>query len=451
MESLDHPLLSQAAALLCSLLTHVLSTSCKLEQIEAVLQRLSQEVARRAAEQYAQLQADAAEQSAPVCSCGLRMVAEQRRQRAVLLLFGLIHFHLRRYRCSGCGAWCCPGAEQLELGAKQRMTRPMQEIVTHFGLSWSYQVAAVLLGRVLPVAAVSAKTVERVTKQCARRRQAQEDAEAIAGLEPPSSEEARQASQAKTRSLPPFEHPKRVYIGLDGILVRGRAVKSRFEIQVGSLWSAWKDLPDRKHPRREIKDRVIVARALGWEKLGAQVWRLFVARGGLQAPRPEEVVVLGDGASGIRSLWELYFPFCRALLDPWHLWEKVKDRAREVLGHRERGLGAAQVVYDQLKRGAIDEARERIELWPAATEWGRGRRDRLLAYLERNRDLIGDYEALRASGYMTGSGLTEKANDLVVVPRMKNGKMHWSRAGANAVALLRAHVLNDPEAPLLPT
>ena len=57
----------------------------------------------------------------------------------------------------------------------------------------------------------------------------------------------------------------------------------------------------------------------------------------------------------------------------------------------------------------------------------------------------------RRWGYMTGSGLTEKANDLVVAPRMKNGKMHWSRAGANAVALLRAHVLNDPHAPILPT
>ena len=52
---------------------------------------------------------------------------------------------------------------------------------------------------------------------------------------------------------------------------------------------------------------------------------------------------------------------------------------------------------------------------------------------------------------LLGSGLTEKANDLVVAPRMKNGKMHWSRDGANAVALLRACVLNDPAAPLLPT
>jgi hypothetical protein len=92
-----------------------------------------------------------------------------------------------------------------------------------------------------------------------------------------------------------------------------------------------------------------------------------------------------------------------------------------------------------------------IQLWPPPGEWARGRRERLVAYLERNREQIRDYEQLRQEGYMTGSGLTEKASALVGVPRMKNGKMPWSRAGANAVALLRAHLLNDPDAPLLPT
>lgn len=90
----------------------------------------------------------------------------------------------------------------------------------------------------------------------------------------------------------------------------------------------------------------------------------------------------------------------RALLDPWHLWVKVKARAREVLGHRKRALGAAPGVYERLKRGAVEEARELVELCPAANEGARERRERLLAYLERNRDSLGDYEALRQSGSM---------------------------------------------------
>ena len=53
MPYLDHPLLSQAAALLYSILTQIVPASCRLEQMETLLQQLSQEVARRAAEQYA--------------------------------------------------------------------------------------------------------------------------------------------------------------------------------------------------------------------------------------------------------------------------------------------------------------------------------------------------------------------------------------------------------------
>jgi len=157
--------------------------------------------------------------------------------------------------------------------------------------------------------------------------------------------------------------------------------------------------------------------------------------------------VLGDGVSGIRSLWERHFPGCRAVLDPWHLWEKVKEGVRDVLGDRGRALEAAQVEYARLKRGLVAEARELIELWPAASEQAQERGTRLLAYPERNRDLLQDCEALREQGYVTGSGPTEKQNELVVAPRMKNGKVHWSRAGANAVALPRAQMLKDPEAP----
>jgi hypothetical protein len=379
------------------------------------------------------------------------MVAEQKRPRAVLLLFGLVRFRLRRYRCGACGVWRCPTAERLGLAAKQRMTKTMQEVLTHFGLSWSYPVAAALVGRVLPVAEVSSKTIERTTKQTAKRRAEQEEAEAAACLELPQElGEPKRVPEALRRALPPFLRPERVFLGLDGILVRGRVAKQWLEVQVASMWSAWGDLPNRKEPRRQILDRTLLARAAGWEKLGEQVWRLFLGRGGLEKPRPE-VVVLGDGANGIRSLWELRFPRCLALLDRWHLWEKVKERAREVLGDRAAALQAAQQVYERLKRGGVEEAAALIRGWPAVSERARQRRAKLLAFLERNRDIIRDYEALAARGYMTGSGLTEKANDLVVAPRMKNGKMHWSREGAGAVALLRAHVLNDPHAPLLPT
>ncbi len=74
--------------------------------------------------------------------------------------------------------------------------------------------------------------------------------------------------------------------------------------------------PQRQTPRREITDRIVVARAAGWETLREQVWRVFSTRGGPDEPGRE--VVLGDGTAGIRSLRE-----------------KVKTRARQVWRRRE--------------------------------------------------------------------------------------------------------------------
>ena len=120
MPYLDHPLLSQAAALLYSIVTQIVPASCPLEQIETILQQLSQEIARQAAERHAASQVAEAEQETPSCACGRRMVAEQRRCRTLLLLFGPIRFPLRRYRCPACGVWGCPAAERLGLSSRRR-------------------------------------------------------------------------------------------------------------------------------------------------------------------------------------------------------------------------------------------------------------------------------------------------------------------------------------------
>ena len=436
------PRLAQAAALLAQVLTQVVPFPCTLEQIETQTHALAQALARQAAEQYAGTVVDLAEATRPQCACGAQMAPEQRRARALLLLMGLVQVVLRRYRCPRCGTWRCPGAEVLQLRPRQRMTRTVQEILCHYGLAWSYAAAATLLTRVLPGLGVSAKTIERATKRCAAVVQEREDQEAAVLLE---------AAPAPAPPGPAFAQPRRIYLGLDGVLVRGRQAKQWLEVQVGSFWSAWRELPNRKHFRRQIIDATVVARAMGWEKLGEQVWRMFVHRGGLAQPQAPEVVVLGDGARGIRSLWELHFPDCLALLDPWHLWEKVKLRSREVFGYRRAAKEATRAVYRELRRGAVEAAQALVEAWPAREERAQRAQQRLLGYLERNRDTIRNYPVLRQQGYMVSAGRTEKVHDLVVVPRMKNGKMHWSPEGANAVALLRASVLNDPQGHFLPT
>ncbi len=121
-----------------------------------------------------------------------------------------------------------------------------------------------------------------------------------------------------------------------------------------------------------------------------------------------------------------------------------------MFGRGPQALAACKEAYAALKQGAVTQAQQLVAAWPARNEWAAKQRARLLGYLERNADLIPDYTQLAAAGCLVGSGRSEKANDLVVVPRMKNGKMHWGRRGANFVALLRAYHLSDPDAPFLP-
>lgn len=434
-------LISQAAALLTEILDHDLASPCSLEQIEQRAHQEAQRIARAAIEQHAQAVVLRVEQPPIGCACGAIPVAKQRRTRTLLVLAGLIQLRLRRYRCPQCGTWHCPGQAALQLRAKQRMTRSVEEMLCRFGLSWGYLLATRLVATVLPGLIVSAKTVERAVGRCAG---------AVSAVEEQAAQAAAKDERAVARTGAPFVHPTRLYVGLDGVLVRARKAKSWVEVQVGSLWSAWRDLPDRTHPRRQILDATVVARAQGWEALGRHVWREFVQRGGA-ALSGSEIVVLGDGASGIRSLWEMHFGEALAILDPWHLWEKVKQRSRQVLGRGKAAHTACQEVYQALKEGAVARAQELVRQWRAPSEAAGYWQGRLLAYLERNRDLIRDTQGLREAGYMVGSGLTEKANDLVVVPRMKNGKMHWSPGGANSVALLRAYVINHPDAAFLPS
>ncbi len=437
---MENPLLTQAAALLTTVVRQQVVLPCSLEQLEAAIHPLVHSLARQRAQQLAAESVAQAEVPPRSCPCGGQPQAQQRRPRRVLLLFGLVTLRLRRYRCPDCGAWQCPGALALHLRPRQRLTRTVEEWLCRLGLAWSHAVGAHEAARLLPGVDVSAKTVERCISRCGQ---------AVAQREETVARATAENERTVAPAGPALAHPHRRFVALDGVMVRARGAGQWLEIQVASLWSAWREFPHRQHLRRELTDVTVVARAQGWEALGRQLWGMIVARGGL-TPASAEWFVFGDGASGIRSLWEQFLPGGRLLLDRWHLWEKLKERSRAVFGRGPQARAACQEAYAALKQGAVAQARQLVAAWPARNEWAAQQQARLLRYLERNADLIPDYTRLAGAGCLVGSGRSEKANDLVVVPRMKNGKMHWGRRGANFVALLRAYHLSYPDAPFLP-
>jgi hypothetical protein len=81
------------------------------------------------------------------------------------------------------------------------------------------------------------------------------------------------------------------------------------------------------------------------------------------------------------------------------------------------------------------------------------RLEQTLHYLQAQRDWIGNYQAWQEADLPIGSGLVERAVELVLNRRLKRRGMRWRRTNADAVTALRVLRLNgdwERRAPLLP-
>lgn len=95
-----------------------------------------------------------------------------------------------------------------------------------------------------------------------------------------------------------------------------------------------------------------------------------------------------------------------------------------------------------LQQGLVGEAIRYIKKHMPRYESGREAAAKLIQYLKRHKGKIPNYEQVKAEGGTVSSGLTEKANDLIVARRMKEGVMHWTRDGAEPVLKHRTAFIN---------
>ena len=123
------------------------------------------------------------------------------------------------------------------------------------------------------------------------------------------------------------------------------------------------------------------------------------------------------------------FPGSRYTLDLYHL----QRAAREVLTQRQyRHL--CSLVWAHQPEGALHYVRR---LLPSDPEHSHELGD-FCAYIERNIDGMHYHRP----GHV-GSGVVEKAADIVVARRMKRRGMSWSREGGNNLLALRLLALNN--------
>jgi len=94
-------------------------------------------------------------------------------------------------------------------------------------------------------------------------------------------------------------------------------------------------------------------------------------------------------------------------------------------------------LLGQLWEGKVDAA---IELLKGALEWVRNPAavEELIAYLEKRRAYIPDYQQRQRAGLWIASTRVEKYNDWAVSARCKHQGMSWSPQGVLALAALEA-------------
>ena len=169
-----------------------------------------------------------------------------------------------------------------------------------------------------------------------------------------------------------------------------------------------------------------------WLQVSALLLQLRVLSG------KRRLLVLGDGAAWIRAWFEsLGISLKTMILCWWHLRKRCYEQMSSAGGPKDLRRGFEKELLGQLWEGKVNAA---IELLKGALEWVRNPAavEELIAYLEKRRAYIPDYQQRQRAGLWIASTRVEKYNDWAVSAHCKNRGMSWSPQGVLALAALEA-------------
>jgi len=319
-----------------------------------------------------------------------------------------ITFSRSQYYCPHCDTYSYV-ADQVVGLINHRMTPRLAIVAALCGASWSYSVASAFLDFLLGVD-LCTKTIHNLTVD--------------------------QELTPEPLAADPLDNPPGV-VTMDGVLVRGQQKGQWLEMKVASFFSNVVEVSD---TRKEVMDASFVASAV-------EQWKDFVPDVTEEAMRrgldcTEAVEFISDGASGIWSLQEMVFPYARVRLDLYHAKGKIYERTTQAYRYNAAKGEHQEVLIGELEKGEVDEAIEYLRKHMPRKASKKEAAQKLIGYLNRHKQHIPNYKEVKAEGGSVSSGLVEKANDLIVVRRMKEGIMHWSREGAGPVIKRRVVFIN---------
>jgi hypothetical protein len=381
------------------------------------------------------------------CVCGQRQHRKGQRPRAVRGMVGTLNLEDRYlFRCDGCGKRTVWGDE---LRGASNFTPLAEDRIAFAGKGGGFAEASESLRRLCGLE-VAGSTVRKVCRRLGGRLRARTDREA--------------AEQYGAGGGVPEEHPKRLAIGVDGVML-GR-VDPQHRRRRSPKRGKVRGKTSLKNFFHEVKTLVIYEFDSAGKALRRTYWatqerveafrekvRLEAQKRGAELAR--ELIFLGDGAPWVWKTAAELFPRAVQILDWYHALEHVWASARAFFGTREKELVAwVKEVEGNLWNGRLDEVvasmRELSRRLGTPdgnlSEQARAFDPRWIAYrnvgyFETNRDRM-NYPEYRERKFPLSSGVVESTCKHVVSHRMKRAGMRWDEGGAEDIMALRCHDLN---------
>lgn len=410
----------EASAMLSEALLGKAKDCRDVDAIEAALQPLVREVARRAEQAVLKKRAEQLEEGQ--LAAGRRL--ERRTKVKFEGVYGSMELESPYFSGGQTGGGARPVQDELGVVARGRSER-LQRALTDFGAEESFANAAKRFEEHYGWA-VGRTSILRLVEGVAEEAEEFVKAKLATGRE--QSESPR----------PPQAEVAQMLIELDGCEIRtGRLLPApdTGKTEVRNL--------DKRRRETEWRDvRMGLARPLtevdptyvGLLAKYPEVVSQLVGAAGLRGLSSNtEVVACTDGGNGIREEIQTQFTNVQYILDRCHAVSHVSETA-EACGLK----GVAKERWVALQMARLDEGAVQLTLDDLGAHRGRGRAraERLVEYLGRFKDAV-HYDDFKARGLPIGSGEIEAAHRIVPQKRLKLPGAWWNVSHINPMLALR--------------
>lgn len=352
----------------------------------------------------------------PCCpQCDVAMRHRGLPETNVVTTVGDVSYRRPRWRCDDCGEECYPHDAVLRF-LTHNVSWPLAKVCSRLAAQLSsFEEAGDNLNEDYGVH-VAKETIRTIAEAAGATVLEQEDAK-------------RQRIMQRQEPLPETEKtPEKAYVFADGTTVHSEG--DWHEIRVATVATVdAADNPLERHSRARFLDVEDVA------------WTLVLLARGAGYQNAKQRAFIADGAAWLWKLQEAYFPSATAILDWYHLAERVHKATNAVFG---QGSDEAKQWAKRLKE-ELWEGRAGVALTLVHQEHTKARSptkreawQEFMTYLENNQHHM-DYPRYRELGLPVGSGQVEAQCKTLVGARCKQaGMRNWTYEGAEAVLRLRA-------------